>query len=196
MCSSISCRWYKHCCTHRFDAVVFFTGTIYAWYTRSSVVAPHLPVAPASMGSSSGFLPGRWTMVRTGLQGVHDPLGVVASIDSGMLSIANGSMLQSCGYDQQRVKIYEEFIYIYIMYSTHWVVQQTAHRLPHTIKGREYMSSLWLRISTVNILSYHILSLQRILSSPLSSLYSASFLAQHVSRLLYPRQPAGWHKPK
>jgi len=76
------------------------------------IVAPRLPVAPTSMGSSSGFLPGGRTMVRTGLQGVRGRLGAGASIDSGVLSIANGSMLQSCGYDQQRVKIYEEFIYI------------------------------------------------------------------------------------
>jgi len=51
-------------------------------------------------------------MVRSGLQGVRGPLDAVASIDSGVLSIANGSMWRSCGYDQQRVKIYEEFIYI------------------------------------------------------------------------------------
>jgi len=51
-------------------------------------------------------------MVRTELQGVRGPLGAVASIDSGVLSIANGSMLRSCEYDQQRMKIYEEFIYI------------------------------------------------------------------------------------
>ena len=75
-------------------------------------VAPRLSVAPTSMGSSPGFLPGGRTMVRSGFQGVRGPLGAVAPIDSGVLFIANGSILRSCGYDQQRVNIYEEFIYI------------------------------------------------------------------------------------
>ena len=61
---------------------------------RMRNVAPRLPVAPASMGSSSsGFLPGGRTGVRTGLQGVRGPLGAGASIESGVSSNAKGSMM-------------------------------------------------------------------------------------------------------
>jgi len=42
---------------------------------------------------------------------MRGPLGAVASIDSGMLSIANGSMLWSCEYDQQRIKIYVKSLF-------------------------------------------------------------------------------------
>ena len=59
----------------------------------TTTVAPRLPVAPASMGSSSGFLPGGQTGVRTGLQSVRGPLGAGASIESGVLSNAKGSMM-------------------------------------------------------------------------------------------------------
>jgi len=55
------------------------------------IIAPRLPVAPASMGSSSGFLPGGRTMVRLGLRGVRGPRGAGESMDSCVLSNANGS---------------------------------------------------------------------------------------------------------
>ena len=59
----------------------------------SVYVALSLPVAPASMGSSSEFLPGGRTGVRSGLQGVRGPLSAGASVDNGVMSIAEGSMM-------------------------------------------------------------------------------------------------------
>jgi len=105
-------------------------------------------------------------MVRSGLQGVRGPLGAVASIDRGVLSIANGSMLRSCEYDQQRVNMYEEFIYIC---TVHVELRNKPHIIHHAPSEDE---------NTRQVSDYA--HQQR----------NSKHLTQHVSRLLYSSQQA------
>jgi len=115
--------------------------------TDRHLVAPRLPVAPTSMGSSSGFLPGGRTMVRSGLQGVRGPLGAVASIDSGVLSIGNGSVLRSCEYDQQRVNIYMKSLFTYVQYTLSCATNRTSFTTHHQ-RTRIHVKSLTTRINS------------------------------------------------
>lgn len=93
---------------------------------------------------------------------MRGPLGAVASIDSGMLSIANGSMLWSCEYDQQRIKIYVKSLFTYVQYVELRNKPHIIHHAPSKDENTRQVSDY--AHQQRNILSHHIFSLSHPLS--------------------------------
>ena len=76
--------------------------------TSSKIVAPFLSNAPASDSSSSGFVSGRGTTARSGLNGVLGPRIPSNAIESGVRSNASGvllSMVTMCSMVRARTTL-------------------------------------------------------------------------------------------